>query len=71
MVKYTIDGGKPLHGDVTISGAKNAAVGILAATGNATLLTLCAATSCSELAILLFRIGALYKNRRLLRENGY
>ena len=48
-----------------------AIVGILAATGNATLLTLCAATSCSELAILLFRIGALYKNRRLLRENEH
>ena len=32
MVKYIIDGGKPLHGDVTISGAKNAAVAILPAT---------------------------------------
>ena len=32
MVKYIIEGGKPLHGDVTISGAKNAAVAILPAT---------------------------------------
>ena len=27
--KFVITGGKPLHGEVTISGAKNAAVGIL------------------------------------------
>ena len=32
MVKYMIHGGTPLHGSVTISGAKNAAVGILPAT---------------------------------------
>lgn len=31
MVKYEIHGGKPLNGRVTISGAKNAAVGILPA----------------------------------------
>ena len=31
MVKYVIHGGKPLTGNVTISGAKNAAVGILPA----------------------------------------
>ena len=30
--KFVITGGKPLHGEVTISGAKNAAVGILPAT---------------------------------------
>ena len=32
MDKYIINGGKPLHGEVTISGAKNAAVAILPAT---------------------------------------
>ncbi len=32
MDKYVIQGGKPLHGTVTISGAKNAAVAILPAT---------------------------------------
>ncbi|MDL2288809.1 UDP-N-acetylglucosamine 1-carboxyvinyltransferase [Oscillospiraceae bacterium OttesenSCG-928-F05] len=31
MVKYTIRGGKPLRGEVTISGAKNAAVAIIPA----------------------------------------
>ena len=32
MVKYIIEGGKPLCGEVTVSGAKNAAVAILPAT---------------------------------------
>ncbi len=32
MARYEINGGKPLHGTVTISGAKNAAVAILPAT---------------------------------------
>ena len=32
MIKYVIQGGKPLNGKVVISGAKNAAVGILPAT---------------------------------------
>ena len=32
MIKYVIEGGHPLHGDVQISGAKNAAVAILPAT---------------------------------------
>ena len=32
MEKYIITGGKPLKGEVTISGAKNAAVAILPAT---------------------------------------
>ncbi len=32
MEKFVIHGGKPLHGEVTISGAKNAAVAILPAT---------------------------------------
>ena len=32
MIQYLIEGGKPLHGTVTISGAKNAAVAILPAT---------------------------------------
>ncbi len=32
MIKYVIEGGNPLHGDVQISGAKNAAVAILPAT---------------------------------------
>ncbi|MEG1741710.1 MAG: UDP-N-acetylglucosamine 1-carboxyvinyltransferase, partial [Acetivibrio sp.] len=31
MEQYIIKGGKPLVGDVTIGGAKNAALGILAA----------------------------------------
>ena len=29
MTKYVINGGKPLNGEVTISGAKNAAVAIV------------------------------------------
>ncbi len=32
MIQYIIEGGKPLHGEITISGAKNAAVAILPAT---------------------------------------
>ena len=44
-----------------------AGVGLLALTGNATLLGLCALTSCSELSILVFREAIIYKNRRLLR----
>ena len=32
LEKFVITGGKPLHGEVTISGAKNAAVGVLPAT---------------------------------------
>ena len=31
MKKYVIHGGRPLYGKVTISGAKNAAVGIIPA----------------------------------------
>jgi len=31
LIQYTIRGGKPLNGEVTISGAKNAAVAILPA----------------------------------------
>ena len=31
MTKYLIRGGKPLHGSIEISGAKNAAVAILPA----------------------------------------
>jgi len=32
LIKYVIEGGKPLHGEISISGAKNAAVAILPAT---------------------------------------
>ena len=32
MEKFVIHGGKPLHGTVQISGAKNAAVALVAAT---------------------------------------
>ena len=32
MEKYIVSGGKPLRGEVTISGAKNAAVALLPAT---------------------------------------
>lgn len=42
-------------------------VGLLYITGNASLLTLCAVTSCSELSILLLRLVILYKNRGLMR----
>ncbi len=31
MLKYVIQGGKPLHGEINISGAKNAAVAIIPA----------------------------------------
>ena len=30
MAQYIIKGGRPLEGEVTVSGAKNAALGILA-----------------------------------------
>ncbi|MBQ8974175.1 MAG: UDP-N-acetylglucosamine 1-carboxyvinyltransferase, partial [Oscillospiraceae bacterium] len=32
MTRYIINGGKPLNGEITISGAKNAAVAIIPAT---------------------------------------
>ena len=32
MTKYIIHGGKPLSGEITVSGAKNAAVAIIPAT---------------------------------------
>ena len=31
MTKYVLNGGKPLHGEIEISGAKNAAVAIIPA----------------------------------------
>ena len=45
MEQYIIKGGNPLVGDVTIGGAKNAALGILAAS----IMTVYALYSCTDL----------------------
>ena len=76
--KFVITGGKPLHGEVTISGAKNAAVGILPA-------TILAADVCvienlpdiSDVAVslkILSTLGAqvkmLNRNKMCIRDRG-
>lgn len=72
MEKFVITGGKPLHGEVTISGAKNAAVGILPA-------TILAADVCvienlpdiSDVSVSLHILSALGAKVRLLSKNTY
>lgn len=72
LEKFVITGGKPLHGEVTISGAKNAAVGILPA-------TILAADVCvienlpdiSDVSICLHILGALGAKVRLLKKDTY
>ena len=70
--KFVITGGKPLHGEVTISGAKNAAVGILPA-------TILAADVCvienlpdiSDVAVSLKILSVLGAKVRMLPQNTY
>ena len=70
MEKFVIHGGKPLHGEVTISGAKNAAVAILPA-------TILAADKCvienlpdiSDVAVSLQILSSLGAQIRMLDRN--
>ena len=70
--KFVITGGKPLHGEVTISGAKNAAVGILPA-------TILAADVCvienlpdiSDVAVSLKILSTLGARVKMLNRNTY
>jgi UDP-N-acetylglucosamine 1-carboxyvinyltransferase len=72
LEKFVITGGKPLQGEVTISGAKNAAVGILPA-------TILAADVCvienlpniSDVSVSLHILSALGAKVRLLSKNTY
>lgn len=72
MEKFVVTGGKPLCGEVTISGAKNAAVGILPA-------TILAADVCvienlpdiSDVSVSLNILSALGAKVRLLNKNTY
>ena len=72
MEKFVINGGKPLQGEVTISGAKNAVVAILPA-------TILAADKCvienvpaiSDVAVLLEILAALGAKVRMLNKNTY
>ena len=72
MEKFVITGGKPLHGAVTISGAKNAAVGILPA-------TILAGDVCvienlpdiSDVAVSLKILSVLGAQIRMLNRNTY
>ena len=72
MEKFVITGGKPLHGEVTISGAKNAAVGILPA-------TILAADVCvienlpdiSDVAVSLKILSTLGAGIKMLNRNTY
>ena len=70
--KFVITGGKPLHGEVTISGAKNAAVGILPA-------TILAADVCvienlpdiSDVSVSLKILSTLGAQVKMLNRNTY
>ena len=72
MEKFVINGGKPLQGEVTISGAKNAVVAILPA-------TILAADKCvienvpaiSDVAVSLEILTALGAKVRMLNKNTY
>ena len=72
MEKFVITGGKPLHGEVTISGAKNAAVGILPA-------TILAADVCvienlpdiSDVSVSLKILSTLGAQVKMLNRNTY
>ena len=72
LEKFVVTGGKPLHGEVTISGAKNAAVGILPA-------TILAADVCvienlpdiSDVAVSLKILSILGARVRMLDKNTY
>ena len=72
LEKFVITGGKPLHGEVTISGAKNAAVGVLPA-------TILAADVCvienlpdiSDVAVSLKILSTLGAQVKMLNRNTY
>ena len=72
MEKFVITGGKPLHGEVTISGAKNAAVGVLPA-------TILAADVCvienlpdiSDVAVSLKILSVLGAQIKMINRNTY
>ena len=72
LEKFVITGGKPLHGEVTISGAKNAAVGILPA-------TILAADVCvienlpdiSDVSVSLKILSTLGAQVKMLNRNTY
>ena len=72
LEKFVINGGKPLTGEVSISGAKNAAVAILPA-------TILAADKCiienlpdiSDVAVSLQILSALGAKIRMLTKNSY
>ena len=72
LEKFVITGGKPLHGAVTISGAKNAAVGILPA-------TILAGDVCvienlpdiSDVAVSLKILSTLGASIKMLNRNTY
>ncbi len=72
LEKFVITGGKPLHGEVTISGAKNAAVGVLPA-------TILAADVCvienlpdiSDVAVSLKILSVLGAQIRMINRNTY
>ena len=72
LEKFVITGGKPLHGEVTISGAKNAAVGILPA-------TILAADVCvienlpdiSDVAVSLKILSVLGAQIKMINRNTY
>ena len=72
MEKFVINGGKPLTGEVSISGAKNAAVAILPA-------TILAADKCvienlpaiSDVTVSLQILSALGARVRMLNKNTY
>ena len=72
MEKFVITGGKPLQGEVTISGAKNAAVGILPATilagGVCVIENL---PNISDVSVSLNILSALGAQVRMLRKNTY
>ena len=72
LEKFVIKGGKPLHGEVAISGAKNAAVGILPA-------TIVAADVCvienlpdiSDVAVSLKILSVLGAQIKMINRNTY
>ena len=72
LEKFVVTGGKALHGEVTISGAKNAAVGILPA-------TILAADVCvienlpdiSDVAVSLKILSTLGAQVKMLNKNTY
>ena len=72
LEKFVITGGKPLHGEVTISGAKNAAVGVLPA-------TILAADVCvienlpdiSDVSVSLKILSTLGAQVKMLNRNTY